>query len=153
MLFWFLQRRRWKPWVRALCFLTILFLLLTFVYFQEGPSTLGGPGKWYETSPYVEALFFVVMLAGMIARYITKAIEIRREKIAELQREGGNFTKPMLEFDAWEFSYPLFVSVVTYGALLSQLKDHSFSIGNATLSFQTGFFWQTLLATKQQSAQ
>ena len=33
-------------------------------------STIG-----MKTSPYVELVFFALMLAGMIARYVTKAIE------------------------------------------------------------------------------
>ena len=149
-LVWFLQRHSWKVWIRGLCCLITLVALLAVVSFEVGPSTLGGGSTWYENSPYVEIVLFTLMVAGMVARYITKAIEARREKLLELQKQGGSFTKPGLEFDAWEFSYPLFVSVVTYGALLSQLKDHSLSAANATLSFQTGFFWQTLLATKQQ---
>lgn len=45
----------------------------------------------------------------------------------------------------------MFVSVVTFGALVTQLKDHTLSVSNATLSFQTGFFWQTILTAKQKS--
>jgi hypothetical protein len=146
---WFVQRNSWKVWVRVLSSLVTLAALLLFFYFQTGPSTLGGEAKWYNTSPYVEVLFFSLMLAGMGARYITKAIEVRREKIAELKRQGGTFTNPKIEFDLWEFSYPLFISIITYGILASQIKDHSFSTANATLSFQTGFFWQTLLAKQQ----
>lgn len=149
ILIWFMERRAWKMWVRILCSFVALSTLAVFVYFQTGPPTLGERDKWFETSPYIEIVFFILMIAGMVARYITKAIEIRREKIADLMKRGGNFDKPRLEIDVWEFSYPLFFSVVTYGALLSQLKDSSFSLANATLSFQTGFFWQTLLVTKQ----
>lgn len=148
VLIWFAQRRQWKKWIRSICVASTSLVLAVFVYFQSGPATLGAE-KWYETSPYLELFFFLLMLTGMAARYITKAIEIRRDKIAELQKQGQAVAKPKLEFDIWEFSYPLFVSVVTYGALLSQLKDHTFSVGNATLSFQTGFFWQTVLAARQ----
>jgi len=147
LLIWVAQRRQWKTWIRLLGAGATVVLLAVFIYFQSGPPTLGAE-KRYETSPYIEIFFFLLMLTGMAARYITKAIEIRRDKIAELQKQGRTVPKPKLEFDVWEFSYPLFVSVVTYGALLSQLKDHTFSIGNATLSFQTGFFWQTVLASK-----
>jgi len=150
LLIWFVQRGGWNLWARILCILTTLAALAIFIFLQAGPPTLGGEQHWYETSPYLEMLFFALMLLGMSARYITKAIEVRREKIAALAKNGAASAKPGLEFDFWEFSYPLFVSVVTYGALLSQLKDHSLSIANATLSFQTGFFWQTVLAAKQQ---
>jgi prepilin signal peptidase PulO-like enzyme (type II secretory pathway) len=148
LMIWIAQRRQWRKWIRPLCVASTFLVLVVFVYLQSSPATLGA-GKWYETSPYLELFFFLLMLTGMAARYVTKAIEIRRDKIAELQKQGGVVVKPKLEFDIWEFSYPLFVSVVTYGALLSQLKDNTFSVTNATLSFQTGFFWQTVLVAKQ----
>jgi hypothetical protein len=148
LVIWVVQRHQWKMSIRLLSAAATLVVLGAFVYLQGGPATLGAE-KWYETSPYLELFFFLLMLTGMAARYVTKAIEIRRDKIAELQKQGVPVVKPKLEFDIWEFSYPLFVSVVTYGALLSQLKDHTFSVSNATLSFQTGFFWQTVLAAKQ----
>ena len=46
--------------------------------------------------------------------------------------------KPSIEFDAWEFSYPLFVSVITFGTLLSQLEGNVLNVANIVLSFQTG---------------
>jgi hypothetical protein len=148
LLAWTLERRRWKTWNRTLG-VAILFIVLGLVVFKQlGPATLGNE-KWYEATPYVEGLFFGLMLLGMIARYLTKAIEYRREKIDDLRKAGGKIVKPPLEFDLWEFSYPLFISIVTFGALLSQLVDRRLSIANAVLSFQTGFFWQTLLAAKQ----
>jgi len=150
LLLWFGQRRRWKMWIRVLCSTTVFLLLLAFIYFQTAPATLGS-NRWYEASPYVELLFFVLMLTGMSARYVTKAIEVRRERIAELKKQGGKYTKPKLEFDIWEFSYPLFVSVVTFGALLTQLKDRDLSLGNIILSFQTGFFWQTIMTKQEQT--
>jgi hypothetical protein len=149
---WLLQRHNWKSWLRIICLVVIAFAFAAIVIVFSagtGPVWLGSQQKWYEHSPYLELLFFALMLAGMSARYITKAIESRRDKIAELQKQGGRFKKPRLEFDMWEFSYPLFISVVTYGALLTQLKDHTLSAGNAILSFQNGFFWQTILATRQ----
>jgi len=84
---------------------------------------------------------------------MTKIIEERREKIAEEKRKTGNVIKPKLEFDLWKFTYPLFVSVVTFGALLSQLNAQYISFAGIILSFQTGFFWQTILGntTKTQS--
>jgi len=148
-LIWLLQRRQWKAWIRFLWAAGIFLCLALVIYPQAGPVTLGTEHRWYQTSPLVEGWFFLLMLAGMGARYVTKAIEVRREKIAELSKQDAPFDKPGLEFDVWEFSYPLLVSVVTYGALLTQLKDHTLTAGNAILSFQTGFFWQTLLVVKQ----
>ena len=53
-----------------------------------------------------------------------------------------------MEWDRWEFVYPLLVSVITFGALLGQLEDTVANLPNLILSFQTGFFWQTILADR-----
>jgi hypothetical protein len=146
---WLVQRTRWNKWIRLFCLLATIVAIIALLVFPAKPVTLGEESHWYDTSPYLELIFCVLMLMGMSARYITKAIETRRERILELQKQGAIFVKPALEFDIWEFSYPLFISVVTYGALLTQVKDHTLSVANATLSFQSGFFWQTILAAKQ----
>ena len=81
----------------------------------------------------------------MFARYITKAIEIRQEKIAILKKDNEEFVKPKLEFDIWEFSYPLFISLITFSVVLQQTSADSVTMTNIILSFQTGFVWQTIL--------
>jgi len=78
----------------------VLIVLGIVLYLQIGPATLGAE-EWYQTSPYLETGFFLLMLIGMAARYVTKAIEVRRERISELKKAGGPFTKPPLEFDIW----------------------------------------------------
>jgi hypothetical protein len=88
------------------------------------------------------------MLLGMAARYVTKAIEERRDKLAKWREGGSTGNRPGLDFDKWEFTYPLLISAITFGTVLSQEKDSGLSVANALLSFQTGFFWQTLLAAR-----
>jgi hypothetical protein len=51
--------------------------------------------------------------------------------------------------DPWDFSRPFLVSVATFGGLLSQIGDRRLDWATLALSFQTGFFWQTLLKRKQ----
>lgn len=91
------------------------------------------------------------MLLGMVARYFTQAIELRRAKIERLSNDGKPFDKPKLEFDAWEFAYPFFISMITYGALAAQMDDAKLKIATITLCFQCGFFWQTILGAKQKA--
>jgi hypothetical protein len=148
LIVWCIQRPRWSILLKVLCCTTLLAFTGIFVFLESAPKTLGKE-EWYTIGPYPDLSFFVLMLIGMAARYFTKAIEVRREKIAALERAGEAFTKPGIAFDLWEFSYPLFVSVVTFGALLTQVKGNGLSLENIILSFQTGFFWQTLLATRQ----
>jgi hypothetical protein len=148
---WISQRRKIRPLWRLLSVALVVCALGFLLYLQETPKTLGGSTPWYRRESVQDAGLFVLMLLGMAARYFTRAIEVRREKIAALAKAGDQFKKPGLEFDMWEFSYPLFVSVITFGVLLSQLSVQVITITSAVLSFQTGFFWQTLLAAKQKT--
>ena len=66
-------------------------MIIVVFAFQVSPQTLGEKGPWYDASPYLEIIFFVLMFLGMSARYVTKAIETRREKILELQKQGTPF--------------------------------------------------------------
>jgi hypothetical protein len=91
------------------------------------------------------------MLLGMMTRYLVSLIEERREKLVELTKSGQQNPKVNLRFDVWEFSYPLLFSVMTFGGLLSQIKDDTLTVANVVLSFQNGFFWQSLLKTPIQT--
>jgi hypothetical protein len=88
------------------------------------------------------------MLVGMAIRYVTKAIEERRERIAAWKESGKLGGAPGLEFDRWEFVYPMLLSAITFGSLLPQIKSDELTLETTLLAFQTGFFWQTLLASK-----
>ena len=85
------------------------------------------------------------MLLGMAARYFSYLIEQRRDEIQRLRAQNADSRGVKIRFDIWEFSYPLFFSVVTFGSLLTQVGDNGFTVANTVLSFQTGFFWQTLI--------
>lgn len=148
---WLIQRQRWTLAKRLVLSLILTILLGLSLYLINNKAFLGG-GGWYEKSPFREAILFLVMLCGMSARYVTKAIEDRREKLKQLNG-SDQYGKPKLEFDVWEFSYPLFFSVVTFGSLLGQIKDDNLTFTTIVLSFQTGFFWQTLLKKEISSTQ
>jgi len=117
--------------------------LIIFVYSAD--YTLLERRIWYNCSPYVELTYFLMMILGMIARYITKAIDDRNERITKIEKIGDYSTKPKVQFDGWNFSYPFFVSILTFGFLLQQIKTETLNISEVVLSFQTGFFWQTIL--------
>lgn len=126
-----------------LSFLFVLFGLLLFLF---ADSLFLDQEHWYNRSPYFQMLLFLFMILGMASQYFYNAVLVRRNKIAKLkENEGTMERKPKIEFDMWEFSLPMFVSVMTYGALLSQIEDEQLTISNVVLSYQTGFFWQTIL--------
>jgi len=122
----------------------LLFFLTLFIFFNI-ENTFLSEEEWYNQNIVREVILFVVMLMGMSARYITKLIEQRQEKIQSLKKKKEVFDKPKLEFDIWEFSYPMFISVITFGLLLKHLESNSITTTNIVISFQNGFFWQALL--------
>jgi hypothetical protein len=146
-LVWTIQRQSLRWPLRLPICIIILFSCILTIYFYIPEKTLGDL-FWYDQRPYNEIILFVMMLFGMAARYITKSIEQRRKEIVKLKKSGRKFDKPGLEFDMWEFSYPLFISVITFGTLLPQIDNTRLTLTNAILGFQTGFFWQTLLTKK-----
>jgi hypothetical protein len=129
----------WKV-IGSVAVLLVAGSTLIFFWTLSSGEFLGEGDAWYERSPMKEAIAFSLMLLGMTARYFTKAIEERRAKYT-----ADPTKKHSIRFDFWEFSYPLFVSVITFGVLLQQLGSEELNLANLVLSFQTGFFWQTIL--------
>ena len=147
LLIWLVQRTQMPALVRTiLCVAAVAAVALGLAWFgmAAGSSFLGSKA-WYDGSPWREIFLLVLMMAGMAARYFTSAIEDRRERLKSLARKGQREVAVPLTFDVWEFSYPFLFSVVTFGSLLGQIKDQDVSLTTVLLSFQTGFFWQTLL--------
>jgi hypothetical protein len=115
-----------------------------FAFINAPPGTLG-KGVSFQELPIAEGLLFVTMLFGMVASYLTKQIEQRRNRIEEKRKRADTSSTP-LEFDIWEFTYPMLVSVITFGIILQSIGEKAVDLPSVILSFQTGFFWQTVLA-------
>jgi hypothetical protein len=130
-------------WILTVTLLIAAALLLAFTLVRPG-MTLDEPPAWYDRSPQREIILFVLMLAGMAARFVTRAIEERRARIKEAA-SAGKRGRVAIHFDGWELVYPMMVSVVTFGVLLAQIGSEHLTVANAVIGFQTGFFWQTIL--------
>jgi len=141
---WIIQTRR-LGWMAKTVILVVAGLGIAVYLLVARPESFLGNTAWYDRTPYKEVCFLLLMLLGMVVRYFAYAIEQRRDRIAQMKKEGQANPQLGLQFDPWEFSYPLLFSVVTFGGLLGQVKDGGFTVANAMLSFQSGFFWQTLL--------
>jgi hypothetical protein len=141
---WILQRQRIGRNLKIILggAFTVVFAILVLFLQQEH---FLGDVAWYDRAPYRQGLLLFLMLLGMMTRYLASLIEERREKLVELTKSGQQNPKVNLRFDVWEFSYPLLFSVMTFGGLLSQIKDDTLTVANVVLSFQNGFFWQSLL--------
>jgi len=140
-------QKKFKLYIKISTTLLLLLSIIFIIFLNTQPIMLG-KDSWYNNTPVKEIILFLIMLSGIIARYFTKLIEERREKISELIKTGASFEKPELEFDLYEFMYPIFISVITFGSLMSQIEIKTLVLSNIILSFQTGFFWQTLLSRK-----
>lgn len=137
-------------WLVASVLLALSLISAAYWLFKPpGPQVLSSDeSTWLNATPYRELLLFVLMLIGMTARFVTAAIEERRAQIAALRASGKTDRRSLsipIRFDRWELVYPMMVSVITFGALLHQLESTEVTLANAIISFQTGFFWQTIL--------
>lgn len=145
ILIWVIQHKKSNKFIRlTFLFISILAILLSYII----PSkTFLGSESWYNISPYREIIYFIIMILGMSARYITNAIEVRREKIIKLKKSSkyNKKSKVKLDLDVYEFSYPFFFSIITFGMLLKQIEAETITVSSVVLSFQNGFFWQTVL--------
>jgi 4-amino-4-deoxy-L-arabinose transferase-like glycosyltransferase len=102
---WFIQRKNWHTAIRMVLSVITFFLALLHLYIIA-ESLFLDQEFWYNRSPIREIIFFIIMLLGMVARYVSRAIEKRREQVEGLRKAGVDFEKPKLEWDVWEFSYP-----------------------------------------------
>ena len=116
----------------------------TTVAVVNEPEFLGPSRSWFDLSPWRDLLLFTALLAGMAARSMTEAIERRRLVIEAARVSGKKVHNPRLKLDPWEFSYPLFVSVVVFEGV-RQATGNASTLTALLLSFQNGFFWQTIL--------
>ena len=148
-LIWVLQSKK-IPRNAKLAAAAVVFLVVIGATLFDTNVFLGAE-VWYEKSPYREVILFGLMLLGMLARSLSIAIEERREKIKRMKENGEDSPVVSIQLDYWELFYPTLFSVITFGALLSQLSDQSLSIAAIVLSFQTGFFWQTIIKQRKES--
>ena len=99
-----------------------------------------------ERIPWTMVIAFVAMLLGMVASYLNKLIDQRRAKIVQL-RASGSSAKANLDFDGWDFVQPFLVSLITFAAIAARTQSGDLLTGTL-LGFQTGFFWQSVLAAR-----
>jgi divalent metal cation (Fe/Co/Zn/Cd) transporter len=98
-----------------------------------------GEVEWYQQVPYKQLIALVVMIAGMAAKYFFDLIEARR------RRKSAGDSRARLRFDRWDFAQPFLVSLIVFGSFWSGHGDDVLSLNWLIMSFQNGFFWQTLL--------
>lgn len=83
--------------------------------------------------PWVGVAYFVTMVLGMLAHTTWDAIS---------KRKAGK--DPI--FDRWLYLRPALVAPIIFIAVLKLVGGTSFDFAALLLSFQNGFFWQTILS-------
>jgi len=134
VVFSFTNLRWWSRSICALVLTAVIVGLLSLAAFR-GRVFLGND-SWFEQSPIREMILFAFLLFGMMTRVLSLAIE---------ERKGAGEQSSNLKLSRWDFVYPMLFAVPTFGGLLSQVGVQALSLTNIVLSFQTGFFWQTIL--------
>lgn len=170
-----IRRETWTLPVRSIIGVILMILFILIAYLDKSQIFLDNQ-PFYNQNPYRNLIFYALMLFGMFSAYLRKSIEERRIKVSMLEEEKKreqkkqkkdgekdrvtsteeSLKKPSIEFDRWEIIYPLLFSIPTFGALYELIKPANgdyLTVANVVISFQTGFFWQTLhsMKTGQQS--
>lgn len=101
---------------------------------------------WYQKEPYCWVLVYFVMLLGMFFSVLTKAIDDRKIKLAKCVKDEDK-KNIKLYIDYFDILYPFLISFLTFGSLYSQLENKQIALTSFILSFQTGFFWETVINT------
>jgi hypothetical protein len=131
-----LLKLRW--WWQAVLAIVLTGMIASLLNLSE-PVHLGGE-RWFNISPFRELMLFAAMLIGMIARVLS--VEIEKWRVSGIRTSGPQVSR-------WDLVYPMLVSVPTFAALLSQTNTESLTLQALLLSFQNGFFWQTILKREE----
>jgi hypothetical protein len=83
--------------------------------------------------PWVGIVYFVAMVLGMLAHTTWDAVN---------KRKAGK--DPV--FDRWLYLRPALVAPIIFIGVLKLVGGSSFDFAALLLSFQNGFFWQTVLS-------
>lgn len=128
-----LVRPNWSH-IRQISFVIVLLFVGMTVYFiidsgSRSSNLNKGSSQVFMQLPWLEIGLYLVMLAGMVAKYIFDAI--------------GNENK--IVFQKWQFIKPLLVSPIVFGFIYSNLGEQSSPLLLLVFSFQNGFFWHSVL--------
>lgn len=122
----------------ALFFLVILGVF-SFTTFGSGPPTRGEEEMWYENAPWKHLILFACMLLGMITNYLFEYVQARIKA-----KEAGSQTQ-MPGFIWEKLVLPLIIAGLVFGYFWGQHGNETIGFTVAFISYQNGYFWQTVL--------
>lgn len=131
-----LIRSTWSRTKQVVFFCKVIasgMIASVFANFISEPNVISkGPSVILSQIPWLEIMLYLIMIAGMAAKYLYDAI--------------GKGNNPSIE--KWQFFRPLLVSPIVFGSIYANLGNSTPSLLLFIFSFQNGFFWQTVLKRK-----
>lgn len=112
----------------------VLFVGADFLFFWPQDVTHRGVFSFLAQIPWLEISLYLLMLAGMAAKYLFDAI-------------GGQGRKP--KFNKWQLFRPMLISPIVFGVIYGNIGESTPLLLNLIFAFQNGFFWQTVLNINQ----
>ena len=134
--FW-MRRRVSLVW--RLLGLILLISFFTFDIWIFPVTTRSVDLAWYEQAPYKHLISLSFLVAGMASKVLYDAIDALR-----LRKSKGE-ASTRLQIDNWDFVQPFLVAFIVFGAFWQLHGQESLNLTWLVLSYQNGFFWQTIL--------
>jgi len=144
--------------------IALIILLLTFILTQEsnviikivlllllavlvsiafliwaGPPVRSPDQSWYEIAPWRQILLITTTLFGMVSNYLLEYFQAR----IKAKESKGKVKMPKF---VWEkIALPFIIAILVFGYFWEQHGKEPMNFAIMLISFQNGFFWQTVL--------
>ncbi len=120
--------------------LLLVFLgVFSFMILIPGPPTRGPEDHWYEIAPWKHFILFVSMVLGMITNYLFEYVQAR----VKAKESDGQTQMPKF---IWEkLVLPLIIAGMVFGYFWGQHGTEAMGFTVGFISYQNGYFWQTIL--------
>ena len=136
----FILSRKLNGFIKAVSTtLMVLMAIALYQFFSTTPIVRSPDQSWYEITPWKQITLIVGTLFGMIINYLLEYFQARiRAKESEKKQKMPKFI--------WEkIALPFIVAVLVFGYFWEQHGKEPISVSILLISFQNGFFWQTVL--------
>jgi len=128
-------------WALRILLILLLVILSVFVFtiFGITPPVRGEGEAWYQITPWKHIILFIVMLVGMITNYLFELLQAR----IKAKESEGKLQPPKF---IWEkLVLPLIIAGILFGYFWGQHSNEPMGMAVIFISYQNGFFWQTIL--------
>lgn len=122
----------------ALLLLLLFFSIATFWVLETKIPVRSPDQSWYEITPWKQIVLVISTLFGMISNYLLEYFQAR----IDTKKSGG---KRMPKFIWEKIALPFIVAILVFGYFWEQHGKEPINVRIMLISFQNGFFWQTVL--------